>query len=101
MQASIQYRNKQDEAGGTRIKDHSSWRLVGTIGEASNFNIRYATARLDEMARRFDTREKRGPVTDLINPDGVRLDYGSPFIDDYEMAETYGKQSIGQPTMKT
>jgi predicted amidohydrolase YtcJ len=73
-----------------------------------DFNTRYATAPIEEMAKRFDTREERGPVTDLMNPDGVKIyadgvwiGYGSPMIDEYETGETYGRQSIDQPTMKT
>ena len=73
-----------------------------------DFNTRYATVPIDQMAKRFDSREKRGPVSDLINPDGVKIyadgvwiGYGSPMIDMYETGETYGRQSIDQPTMKT
>jgi hypothetical protein len=73
-----------------------------------DFNTRYATLPIDQMAKIFATREKRGEVTDLINPDGVKiyadgvwLGYGSPFIDMYETGETYGRQSIDLPTMST
>jgi len=74
----------------------------------SDEDMKAVTGTIDKMAERFATREKRGPVSDLINPDGVKiyadgvwLGYGSPFIDMYETGETYGRQSIDQPTMKT
>jgi predicted amidohydrolase YtcJ len=87
-----------EKDGDLTIRLQGSW----------DFNTRYATEPIDKMAERFATREKRGPVTDLINPDGIKIyadgvwiGYGSPFIDMYETGETYGRQSIDQPTMKT
>lgn len=87
-----------EKAGELTLRLQGSW----------DFNTRYATVSIDEMAKRFATREKRGPVSDLINPDGVKiyadgiwLGYGSPFVDLYETGETYGRQSIDQPTLKT
>ena len=73
-----------------------------------DFNTRYATLPIDQMAKVFNSREKRGEVSTLIDPDcvkiyadGVWLGYGSPFIDMYETGETYGRQSIDQPTLST
>jgi len=87
-----------EKDGDLHIRLQGSW----------DFNTRYATEPIDKMAERFATRDKRGPVSDLINPDGVKiyadgvwLGYGSPFVDMYETGETYGRQSIDQPTMKT
>lgn len=87
-----------EKDGDLTIRLQGSW----------DFNTRYATEPIDKMAERFATREKRGPVTDLINPDGIKIyadgvwiGYGSPFIDMYETGESYGRQSIDQPTMKT
>ncbi len=87
-----------EKDGDLTIRLQGSW----------DFNTRYATEPIDKMAERFARREKRGPVTDLINPDGIKIyadgvwiGYGSPFIDMYETGETYGRQSIDQPTMKT
>ena len=87
-----------EKDGDLHIRLQGSW----------DFNTRYATEPIDKMAARFATRDKRGPISDLINPDGVKiyadgvwLGYGSPFVDMYETGETYGRQSIDQPTMKT
>jgi predicted amidohydrolase YtcJ len=58
------------------------------------------------MASRFDTREKRGPVTDLINPDGVKIytdgvpnGYSSPYIERYADKPVFGTQSIDAPSL--
>jgi predicted amidohydrolase YtcJ len=91
------YRN-MEKSGDLHLRIQCSW----------DFNTRYATLPIEEMAKIFETRKKRGPVTSLINPDGVKIyadgvwvGYGSPFIDMYETGETYGRQSIDQPTLKT
>lgn len=72
-----------------------------------DFNTRYAPAPTEELARMFDSREKRGAVTELIDPDGVTiyasgvwLGFGSPFIDLYRIAEANGRQSIDQPALR-
>jgi predicted amidohydrolase YtcJ len=53
----------------------------------------------------FHSRSKAVAIKDgkfiKIYADGVWIGYGSPFIDMYETGETYGRQSIDQPTMKT
>ena len=91
------YRDMEKD-GDLHIRIQGSW----------DFNTRYATLPINEMAKIFATRKERGPVTPLINPDGVKIyadgvwvGYGSPFIDMYETGETYGRESIDQPTLKT
>ncbi|MGI9517324.1 MAG: amidohydrolase [Pirellulaceae bacterium] len=78
-----------------RIKGHWDW------------NTRYADVSLPEMAARFDTRDKRGPVTDLIDPDGVKIyfdgvpnGYSAPFIEPYADKPVFGTQSIDAPAAK-
>ncbi len=87
-----------EEDGVLTVRLQGSW----------DFNTRYATVPIEEMAERFATREARGPVSHLINPDGVKIyadgvwiGYGSPMIDMYETGQTFGRQSIDQPSMKT
>jgi predicted amidohydrolase YtcJ len=79
-----------------RIKGHWDW------------NTRYATKSLEEMAKAFDTREKRGPKSPLIDPDGVKIytdgvpdGHGSPYIEPYIDAPTFGTQHIDEPTLST
>lgn len=74
-----------------------------------DFNTRYATQPIADMAKVFATREDRGPVTNLINPDGVKIyldgvwiGYGSPFIEAYsDGSGQFGRQSIDRPTLST
>jgi predicted amidohydrolase YtcJ len=71
-----------------------------------DYNTRYADAPLPVMASRFDSREKRGPRTPLIDPDGVKIyldgvpnGYSSPYIEPYSDKATFGTQSIDAPSL--
>ncbi len=75
-----------------------------------NFNTRYVTTTLEEQAKTFMTREKRGENSPLINVDGVKIymdgvpndaEGGSPMIDAYETAPTFGTPSIDESTFST
>lgn len=73
-----------------------------------DYNTRFADAPPDEMAKRFATRKERGPVTDFIDPDGVKIyldgvpsGYSSPYIDPYDDKPTFGTQSIDAPHLNT
>lgn len=53
-----------------------------------DFNTRYADLAPYEMVKRFDSAEKRGSKSTLINPDGVKIyvdgvpiGYNSPYVD--------------------
>ena len=85
---------EKDGALTLRIKGHWDW------------NTRYADAPLPEMAKRFATREQRGPITELIDPDGVKIytdgvpnGYSSPYIDPYADKPTFGTLSIDAPSL--
>jgi len=73
-----------------------------------DYNTRYADAPLPVMASRFDTREKRGPKTELIDPDGVKIytdgvpnGFSSPYVDPYANEATFGTQSIDAPSLNS
>jgi predicted amidohydrolase YtcJ len=88
-----------EQEGQLKVRIQGSW----------DFNTRYATKPIDQMAADFATRKDRGPVSDLINPDGVKIyldgvwiGYGSPFIDQYsDGSGNFGRQSIDLPTLST
>lgn len=91
------YRTLESEGKLTvRIKGH--W----------DFNTRYSLLSLEDMAKIFDTREKRGPVSELIDPDGVKIysdgvpnGHGVPMLDSYADELTYGEQQIDEATLRT
>ena len=79
-----------------RIKGHWDW------------NTRYSLKSLEDMAKVFDSREKRGPVTALIDPDGVKIysdgvpnGHGVPMLESYIDELDYGEQQINEATLRT
>jgi predicted amidohydrolase YtcJ len=87
-------------------KDKLTVRIQGSW----DFNTRYVTTTLAEQAKTFMTREKRGENSPLINVDGVKVymdgvpndaEGGSPMIDAYATAPTFGTPSIDEATFST
>ncbi len=75
-----------------------------------DFNTRYVTTSLEEQSKTFMSREKRGKNSPLINVDGVKIymdgvpndaEGGSPMIDRYATAPTFGTPSIDEATFST
>ncbi len=71
-----------------------------------DWNTRYAVKSMEEMFETFNTREKRGPNSDLINVDGVKIyadgvasGHGAPYIEPYIDEPTFGEQGIDEPTL--
>jgi len=97
-----------------RIKTYrdleSKNKLTLRIQGSWDFNTRYVTTTLEEQAKTFMTREKRGKNSELINVDGVKVymdgvpndgDGGSPMIDSYASAPSFGTSSIDESTFST
>ena len=70
-------------------------KLTLRIQGSWDFNTRYVTTTLEEQAKTFMTRDKRGENSELINVDGVKVymdgvpkdgEGGSPMIDSYATA---------------
>ena len=87
-------------------KDKLTVRILGSW----DFNTRYVTTTLEEQAKTFMTRDKRGKNSPLINVDGVKVymdgvpndaEGGAPMIDAYETAPTFGTPSIDESTFST
>ncbi len=87
-------------------KDKLTVRIQGSW----DFNTRYVTTTLEEQAKTFMTRDKRGKNSPLINVDGVKVymdgvpndaEGGAPMIDAYETAPTFGTPSIDESTFST
>jgi predicted amidohydrolase YtcJ len=87
-------------------KDKLTVRIQGSW----DFNTRYVTTTLEEQAKTFMTRDKRGKNSPLINVDGVKVymdgvpndaEGGSPMIDAYATAPTFGTPSIDESTFTT
>jgi predicted amidohydrolase YtcJ len=85
-------------------------KLTVHIQASWDFNTRYVTTTLEEQAKTFMTREKRGENSPLINVDGVKVymdgvpndaEGGSPMIDAYASAQTFGTPSIDESTFST
>ncbi|RCU52460.1 amidohydrolase [Corallincola holothuriorum] len=85
-------------------------KLTVRIQGSWDFNTRYVTTTLEEQAKTFMTRDKRGPNSPLINVDGVKIymdgvpndaEGGSPMIDSYATAPTFGTPSIDESTFST
>ncbi len=85
-------------------------KLTVRIQGSWDFNTRYVTTTLEEQAKIFMAREKRGENSALINVDGVKVymdgvpndaEGGSPMIDAYETASTFGTPSIDESTFST
>jgi hypothetical protein len=98
----------------TRIKAYRSLesqdKLTVRMQGNWDFNTRYVTKSLEEQAKTFMSREKRGENSPLINVDGVKIYMdgvpndkagGSPMIDRYATAPTFGDVSIDEPTFST
>ena len=87
-------------------KDKLTVRIQGSW----DFNTRYVTTTLEEQSKTFMTRDKRGKNSPLINVDGVKIymdgvpndaEGGSPMIDRYATAPTFGTPSIDESTFST
>jgi len=87
-------------------KDKLTVRIQGSW----DFNTRYVTTTLEEQSKTFMTRNKRGKNSPLINVDGVKIyldgvpndaEGGSPMIDRYATAPTFGTSSIDESTFST
>jgi hypothetical protein len=89
------YRALESQGGLTvRLQGHWDW------------NTRYAVKSMEEMFETFDTRAKRGPNSDLINVDAVKIyadgvasGHGAPYIEPYIDEPTFGEQGIDEPTL--
>jgi hypothetical protein len=88
----------------------SQGKLTVRIQGSWDFNTRYVTTSLEEQAKTFMSREKRGENSPLVNVDGVKIymdgvpndaEGGSPMIDRYVTAQTFGTPSIDEPTFTT
>jgi predicted amidohydrolase YtcJ len=88
----------------------SQGKLTVRIQGSWDFNTRYVTGSLEEQAKTFMSREKRGENTPLINVDGVKIymdgvpndaEGGSPMIDRYVTEPTFGTPSIDESTFST
>jgi hypothetical protein len=97
-----------------RIKTYrdleSKNKLTLRIQGSWDFNTRYVTTTLEEQAKTFMTRDKRGENSELINVDGVKIymdgvpndaEGGSPMIDSYATKPFYGTPSIDESTFTT
>jgi hypothetical protein len=97
-----------------RIKAYRSLeaknKLTIRVQGSWDFNTRYVTTTLEEQAKTFMTREKRGKNSPLINVDGVKVymdgvpndaEGGAPMIDRYETAPMFGTPSIDESTFAT
>jgi hypothetical protein len=79
--------------------------LTVRIQGSWNFNTRYVTTTLEEQAKTFMTRDKRGENSELIDVDGVKVymdgvpndsEGGSPMIDTYVTKQFFGTSSISE-----
>jgi predicted amidohydrolase YtcJ len=84
--------------------------LTVRIQGSWDFNTRYVTTTLEEQAETFMSRDKRGESSPFINVDGVKIyldgvpkdgEGGSPMIDRYATAPTFGTPSIDEATLST
>lgn len=85
-----------EQAGQLTVRVRTQW----------DFNPNLAPAPPAAMLQRFDSREERGPRTELIDPDGAKiyadgiaLGGGSPYLEPYEMAPTYGHAAIDRTAL--
>jgi predicted amidohydrolase YtcJ len=97
-----------------RIAAYRSLEKQGKLGVriqgSWDFNTRYVTTTLEEQAKTFMSRDKRGANSPLINVDGVKVyldgipndaDGGAPMIDRYATAPSFGTPSIDESTLST
>jgi predicted amidohydrolase YtcJ len=85
-------------------------KLTVRIQGSWDFNTRYVTTTLEEQAKTFMKRDKRGKNSPLVNVDGVKIymdgvpnpaEGGAPMIDSYKTAPTFGTPSIDESTFST
>jgi predicted amidohydrolase YtcJ len=81
-------------------KLESEGRLTIRIRTNWDFNTPLAPVSPEQMLERFDTRDERGPVSNLINPDGGKIyadgsrSVASPYLEPYASAPpTVGRRS--------
>ena len=88
----------------------SKYKLTVRIQGSWDFNTRYVTTTLEEQAKTFMSRENRGENSPLTDVDGVKIymdgvpndaEGGSPMIDAYATAPTFGSPSIDEATFST
>ncbi|NIS49739.1 MAG: amidohydrolase family protein, partial [Phycisphaerae bacterium] len=88
----------------------SKGKLTVRIQGSWDFNTRYVTTTLEKQSKTFMSRDKRGENSTLINVDGVKIymdgvpndaEGGSPMIDAYVTAPTFGTPSIDESTFST
>lgn len=103
------------QTGNADAADFAAFRKLEVEGRLTirlkpnwDFNIALAPLPPEKMLERFDTRAKRGPVTELINPDGGKIfadgiPFGaaSPYLEPYAFAPTFGHPAIDQPSFNT
>jgi predicted amidohydrolase YtcJ len=85
-------------------------KLTVRIQGSWDFNTRYVTTTLEEQAKTFMSRDKRGENTPLVNVDAVKIYMdgvprdgkgGSPMVDTYATAPTFGTPAIDEATFTT
>jgi len=88
----------------------SKGKLTMRIQGSWDFNTRYVTTTLEAQSKTLMTREKRRENSPLINVDGIKVyrdgvpndaEGGSPMIDRYVTAPTFGTPSIDEATFST
>lgn len=98
---SIQSAQASAEEVGAFRNLETEGKLTVRVRTQWDFNPNLAPAPPAAMLGRFDSREERGPQTELIDPDGAKiyadgiaLGAGSPYLEPYAMAPTYGHAAI-------
>lgn len=85
-------------------------KLTVRIQGSWDFNTRYVTTTLEEQAKTFMSRDKRGKNTPLVNVDAVKVymdgvprdgEGGAPMVDTYATAPTFGTPAIDEATFTT
>lgn len=91
---------------GLEAKNKLTLRIQGSW----DFNTRYVTTTLEEQSKTFMSRDKRGENSAMINVDGVKIyldgvpkdgEGGSPMVDAYATAPTFGTPGIDEATLST
>lgn len=103
------------QTGQAEAADLAAYRKLEAEGRLTirlktnwNFNTPLAAVSPEKMLERFDTRDERGPVSDLINPDGgkiyadgIAIGAASPYLEPYAFAPTYGRPAIDTSSLNT
>jgi predicted amidohydrolase YtcJ len=85
-------------------------KLTVRIQGSWDFHTRYVTTTLEEQAKTFMSRDKRGENTPLVNVDAVKVymdgvprdgEGGAPMVDTYATAPTFGAPAIDEATFTT